>query len=178
METSRRIRAIVGDIMAVKTDAIVNAANNELWMGSGVAGAIKRAGGEEIEREAVAKGPIQIGGAVATSAGKLPHKRVIHAAAMGFAAGQMIGASDASVREATASALRVADQEGMSSIAFPALGTGVGGLAMDECARVMVDAISSHLRDSKTALVEVLLVLRDDRTRAVFDDAIKRHQST
>lgn len=81
------IELVRGDITWVDTEAIVNAANNQLWMGAGVAGAIKRAGGEEIEREAVAQGPIEVGESVVTAAGRLPHRYVIHAAAMGTAPG-------------------------------------------------------------------------------------------
>ena len=84
------LEVVIGDITTVDTEAIVNAANTGLWMGSGVAGAIKRAGGEEIEREAVSKGPIRVGEAVATGAGRLPYKAVIHAAAMGYQGGRMI----------------------------------------------------------------------------------------
>src|SRR5512146_2544497 len=99
--------AVNGDIAEVATEAIVNAANNDLWMGSGVAGAIKRAGGEEIEREAISKGPISVGEAVATGAGRLPNRVVIHAAAMGFENGLMVPASTETVRAATISALEL-----------------------------------------------------------------------
>ena len=78
-----RVEVVEGDIAALEVDAIANAANDRLWMGAGVAGALKRAGGEEIEREAVAKGPIPVGDAVATGAGRLPARHVIHAAVMG-----------------------------------------------------------------------------------------------
>jgi O-acetyl-ADP-ribose deacetylase len=174
VQGERKITAVVGDITTIEADAIVNAANNELWMGSGVAGAIKRAGGEEIEQEAIAKGPIRIGEAVATSAGRLPHRRVIHAAAMGFEDGQMIGASDESVKEATESALRIADEEGMTSIAFPALGTGVGGLEIDECAKMMVLATAEYLRQPDAGLRQVVFVLRDENIRQTFEDMIKQ----
>lgn len=177
MQGERQITAIVGDITTVETEAIVNAANNELWMGSGVAGAIKRAGGEEIEREAVEKGPIRVGEAVATDAGRLPHKQVIHAAAMGFHDGQMIGASDESVKEATESALRIADGNGITSIAFPALGTGVGGMNIDECAEVMVQAAAEHLGNPDTAVQRIVFVLRDESARQSFDDAIRRQMT-
>jgi O-acetyl-ADP-ribose deacetylase len=173
MPDQNRVSAIVGDITQADTDAIVNAANNELWMGSGVAGAIKRAGGEEIEREAVRKGPIDVGGAVATSAGNLPHKRVIHAAAMGFQGGSMIPAMAESIRQATDSALQVADQEGMTSIAFPALGTGVGGFSIEECAGIMVPAVVDHLNDhAESGIIHVVFVLRDEQARLMFNSVI------
>ena len=128
-----------GDIAAVEADAIANAANNRLWMGAGVAGAIKRAGGEEIEREAMALGPIPIGSAVATTAGRLPARWVIHGAAMG----QDLRTNGDFVRRTTRSCLEVADELGCSSLALPAFGTGVGGFALSECARIMVDEARS-----------------------------------
>ena len=119
----KKIILIQGDITDYKTDAIVNAANNELWMGSGVAGAIKAKGGIEIEEEAKAKGPIKVGEAVATTAGKLKAKFVIHAAVMG----QDSKTNENYIRNATLSSLKEAEELNLSSIAFPALGTGVGG---------------------------------------------------
>ena len=130
------LSVVEGDITALEVDAIANAANNALWMGAGVAGAIKRAGGEEIEREAVAKGPIEIGDAVATGAGRLPAKWVIHGAVMG----QDLRTDADLVRRTTESCLRVADELGAESIALPAFGTGVGGFPLDECAEIMVEA--------------------------------------
>jgi O-acetyl-ADP-ribose deacetylase len=174
-----RISAVVADITTAGTDAIVNAANNELWMGSGVAGAIKRAGGEVIEREAVSKGPIAVGGAVATGAGSLPHRAVIHAAAMGFQEGRMISATAETVRRATASSLRVADELGVTSIAFPALGTGVGGLDLAACAREMVGAVREHVAAHPGCPLErVIFVIRNDEALPVFEDAIQEHETS
>ena len=128
------LQVVEGDITALAVDAIANAANDHLWMGAGVAGAIKRAGGEEIEREAVAKGPIPVGEAVATGAGSLPARWVVHGAVMS----QDLRTTAELVRQTTASCLRVADEFGASSLALPAFGTGVGGFPLDECARLMV----------------------------------------
>jgi O-acetyl-ADP-ribose deacetylase len=125
-----------GDITAIEVDAIANAANDALWMGAGVAGAIKRAGGEEIERDAVAHGPIEVGDAVATTAGRLPAKWVIHGAVMG----QDLRTDADLVRRTTESCLRVADELGARSLALPAFGTGVGGFPLGECAEIMVSA--------------------------------------
>lgn len=158
------IELIKGDIAEVGADAIVNAANDHLWMGAGVAGALKRAGGDEIEREAMAKGPIAVGEAVATGAGRLPAKWVIHAAAMG----QDLRTDADKIRRATASALRVADEIGARSIVFPALGTGVGGFPIDDCARVIVDAVRAHL-DSGSRLERVTFVLRGDDAFRAFE---------
>ena len=123
-----------GDIAAVEADAIANAANDHLWMGAGVAGAIKRAGGEEIEREAMAQGPIELGTAVATTAGRLPARWVIHGAVMG----PDLRTSADLVRRTTRSCLELADELGCRSLALPAFGTGVGGFPLGECARLMV----------------------------------------
>lgn len=132
-------------------DAIVNAANTELWLGSGVAGAISARGGPEIEREAVAQGPIALGEAVRTTAGNLPNKFVIHAAAMGYRdadrsvpkrAGS--ASSETIIRNATTNSISIADDADCNSIAFPALATGVGGFPVDECARVMIKAAQDY----------------------------------
>ncbi|MGA7671356.1 MAG: macro domain-containing protein [Nitrolancea sp.] len=172
MTVGHSITAIVGDIVEAPTDAIVNAANNELWMGAGVAGAIKRAGGDEIEREAMSKGPIRVGQAVATSAGRLPHKAVIHAAAMGFEDGRSIGASSETVREATIASLKFCNELGLESIAFPALGAGVGGFDLSKCAEVMVEAATSYLSHPDNHISKVVFVLRNENARQTFDEAI------
>jgi O-acetyl-ADP-ribose deacetylase (regulator of RNase III) len=124
-----------GDIAVVEADALANAANDRLWMGAGVAGALKRAGGQEIEREAVAMGPIPLGGAVATSAGRLPARWVIHGAVMG----QDLRTDADLVRRTTRACLELAEELGCRSLALPAFGTGVGGFPLAECARIMVD---------------------------------------
>ena len=128
-----------GDIAAVEADAIANAANDRLWMGAGVAGAIKRAGGVEIEQEAMAQGPIALGTAVATSAGRLSARWVIHGAVMG----QDLRTDGELVARTTRSCLEVADELGCRSLALPAFGTGVGGFPLSECALVMVDEARS-----------------------------------
>jgi O-acetyl-ADP-ribose deacetylase (regulator of RNase III) len=118
-----KLEVRAGDIAAVEADAIANAANDRLWMGAGVAGALKRAGGVEIEEEAVALGPIPLGSAVATTAGRLPARWVIHGAAMG----QDLRTDAGLVRRTTGSCLELADELGCRSLALPAFGTGVGG---------------------------------------------------
>ncbi len=128
------LEVVEGDITALTVDAIANAANDRLWMGAGVAGAIKRAGGQEIEREAVAKGPIGLGDAVATGAGRLRARHVIHGAVMG----QDLRTSGDLIARATRRCLEVADDLGLESLALPAFGTGVGGFPLEECARLMV----------------------------------------
>ncbi|MCS7287124.1 MAG: macro domain-containing protein [Anaerolineae bacterium] len=162
-----------GDITAIEADAIVNAANNRLWMGSGVAGAIKRVGGEEIEREAVAKGPINVGEAVATGAGRLKARYVIHAAAMGYDdQGQMIPPSHESIRNATLNSLLLAEKLGLKSIAFPALGTGVGGFPLKEAAGIMLKAVRAHLAGG-SGLERVIFVLFGDEAYQAFKEAFE-----
>jgi len=139
-----------GDIAAQDTDAIVNAANNALWMGAGVAGAIKARGGVEIEREAMALGPVEPGACVVTSAGRLAARHVIHAAVMG----QDLVTSATFIERATTNALRAADERALQSIAFPAFGTGVGGFPIDACARIMVGVV----RDAAPVLHSIRLV--------------------
>ncbi|MGE5273863.1 MAG: macro domain-containing protein [Verrucomicrobiota bacterium] len=134
------LEVVEGDITTLAVDAIANAANDRLWMGAGVAGAIKRAGGKEIEREAVAKGPIAVGDAVATGAGRLPARWVIHAAVMG----QDLRTSGQAIAGATRRTLEVADEVGAESLALPAFGTGVGGFPVDECARLMVGEVQAY----------------------------------
>src|SRR5688500_2171443 len=134
------VEVVDGDITALDVDAIANAANDALWMGAGVAGAIKRAGGEEIEREAVSKGPIEIGDAVATGGGSLTARCVVHGAVMG----QDLQTDADAVRRTTARCLEVADELGAESLGLPAFGTGVGGFPLDECARIMVGVTRAH----------------------------------
>ncbi|HYM68042.1 MAG TPA: macro domain-containing protein [bacterium] len=151
-----RIRVIREDVTLLAVDGIVNAANDRLWMGGGVAGAIKRRGGPEIEREAIALGPVPIGGAVATAAGRLGARYVIHAVTMG----QDLATGEGIIREATRNALRVADSLGLRSVAFPALGTGVGGFPAARAAAVMLQETAAHLR-AGSSLDEVVFALYD-----------------
>ena len=162
-----KLEVIDGDIAALRVDAVANAANNQLWMGAGVAGAIKRAGGGEIEREAIAKGPIAVGEAVATSAGRLPATWVIHGAVMG----QDLRTNAALVSQTTTSVLRVADEHGAESLALPAFGTGVGGFPLDECARLMVDAVRVH---EPRTLRRVVFAVYGVEAREAFEGALAK----
>ena len=128
------LQVVEGDITELDVDALANAANNELWMGAGVAGAIKRAGGAEIEQEAVAQAPIAVGQAIATGAGNLKAKHVVHAAVMG----QDLQTSAELISRATRRTLEVADDLGAQTLAMPAFGTGVGGFPIERCAELMV----------------------------------------
>ncbi len=159
------LELVTGDITALAVDAIANAANNHLWMGAGVAAAIKRAGGDEIEREAVSKGPIDIGDAVATGAGRLPAKHVIHGAVMGLD----LETNAELVRRTTRRCLDVAEEVGAESLAFPAFGTGVGALPFDECARVMVAETRAF---EARSLRRVVFVAFGDDARRAFESAL------
>jgi O-acetyl-ADP-ribose deacetylase (regulator of RNase III) len=160
-----------GDITSFAVDAIVNAANNHLWMGAGVAGAIKRQGGQAIEDEAVRQGPIPVGAAVVTGGGRLKAQYVIHAAVMG----QDLVTNAEHIRQATIRSLRQAADLGLTSLAFPALGTGVGGFPVDEAARVMIDATCTVLQSTpQTSLRLVVFVLFTPDARLAFEQALAR----
>jgi O-acetyl-ADP-ribose deacetylase (regulator of RNase III) len=156
---------VAGDITQLDVEAIANAANNHLWMGAGVAGAIKRAGGDEIEREAVAQGPIEVGRAVATGAGRLRARHVIHGAVMG----QDLRTDAELVRRTTRSCLELADELGCRSLALPAFGTGVGGFPLDECAQLMVGEARAY---EPEALERVVFAVFGDEARQAFEDAV------
>jgi len=162
-----RITLHKGDITAVEAEAIVNAANTALWMGAGVAGAIKRAGGPEIEDEAVRRGPIPVGEAVVTGAGRLKARFVIHAAVMGTDL-----ATDADkIRSATQNSLLRAKELTLRSIAFPALGTGVGSFSYSKAAEIMINTVSERLA-RESGLEEVLFVLYSDEAYKAFEEEL------
>ncbi|MFC1674477.1 macro domain-containing protein [Candidatus Omnitrophota bacterium] len=162
------IKIIQGDITTLKVDAIVNAANNKLLMGAGVAAAIKKKGGKTIEDEAVKKGPIKIGAAVFSSAGSLPAKYVIHAATMGMD----FKTDDIKVRDSCRSSLRVAEELKIRSIAFPALGCGVGGFPLLAAAKIMAQEVLRYVREKKTGLKEVVFCLFNKKAFDVFDHGV------
>jgi O-acetyl-ADP-ribose deacetylase (regulator of RNase III) len=164
-----RLEVVEGDIAALAVDALANAANDRLWMGAGVAGALKRAGGPEVEREAVAKGPIAVGDAVATTAGRLPARWVIHAAVMG----QDLRTSAEIIERATRSTLRVADELGARSVGLPAFGTGVGGFSVEACARLMAGACAGYLREQpQTQIVRIVFATYGAAATAAFEAAV------
>jgi O-acetyl-ADP-ribose deacetylase (regulator of RNase III) len=164
-----KIELFRGDVTQLELDALVNAANNRLWMGGGVAGAIKRAGGRDIEIEAISKGPVSVGEAVVTIAGSLKAKYVIHAAVMG----QDLTTDAEKIRQATRNSLLRATELGIDSIVFPALGTGVGGFSVAECARIMIDEVLTYPSD-KTSLKRVVFALFDELSYQVFQQELER----
>ncbi len=167
------IRLVESDICERNVDAIVNAANNQLWMGGGVAGAIKRRGGREIEQEAIAKGPVPIGDSVLTTAGSLRAKHVIHAAVMGAD----LATNEDYIRRATVSALALARDHSLRSIALPALGTGVGGFPLAACARTMIRAAREHA-EAGTTLEVIELVLFGREAYEAFATALQQAESS
>jgi O-acetyl-ADP-ribose deacetylase (regulator of RNase III) len=152
MASETKIRVEKGDITEFQGDAIVNAANNHLVLGAGVAGAIARKGGPSIQQECDEHGPIRVGEAAITGAGDLAARHVIHAAAMGDEP-----ASRASIEGSTRHSLRLADQNGIKTIAFPILASGVAGFQVEEAARIMVTTIRSYVAEGKTGIDEVTL---------------------
>ncbi len=157
-----------GDITAQTTDAIVNAANNYLWMGSGVAGAIKKKGGQVIEDEAVAQGPIEVGDAVITTGGDLAARYVIHAAGMG----QDLQTSEDILHKVTVRCLELAEENGIRSLAFPAIGTGVGGFEIHHCAKIMLEETVDYLASAKV-LERVNFVLFDAEGWEAFEEQLR-----
>ncbi|MGO9641368.1 MAG: macro domain-containing protein [Candidatus Acidiferrales bacterium] len=154
-----------GDITDLDVDAIVNAANNDLQLGGGVAGAIRRKGGDSIQRECDEIGSIPIGGAAITRGGKLKSRHVIHAATMALG-GQTTARA---LRGSTAHCLRIAHEHGLRTIAFPAVGTGIAGFPLSECAAIMLHEVAKHLC-AATSLETVYFVLFDDRALRAFQN--------
>jgi len=161
-----------GDLTEMDVDAIVNAANNDLQLGGGVAGAIRRKGGEEIQRECDEIGSIPLGYAAITGGGKLKARHVIHAASM-----QLGGRTTAAnLGNSVAHSLRIASERGLKTIAFPAVGTGIAGFPIEECATIMLHEAAQHLK-TETSIEKIYFVLFDDHACDVFQRALKRLQS-
>lgn len=161
---TNRIQIQQGDLTEMDVDAIVNAANNDLILGAGVAGAIHRKGGEEIQRECNEIGSIPVGYAAITGGGKLKARHVIHAASMSLGG---VRTTAKTLRTSTAHSLRLAAERRLKSIAFPAVGTGVSGFPMDECAEIMLGEALQHLK-GETSLETIHFVLFDSTSRDVF----------
>jgi len=166
MSATDRIEILQGDLTDMDTDAIVNAANNDLQLGGGVAGAIRRKGGPRIQAECDEIGMIPLGGAAITSGGKLKARHVIHAASM-----ELGGRTSAlTLRSSTAHSLRIATQNRLKTIAFPAVGTGIAGFPLRECAEIMLrEAV--RLLEGKTTLEKIYFVLYDQEALAAFQEA-------
>jgi len=168
-----RIRIQQGDLTEMNVDAIVNAANNDLILGAGVAGAIHRKGGEQIQRECNEIGSIPVGYAAITGGGKLKARYVIHAASMGLGG---IRTTAKTLRTSTAHSLRLAAERHLKTIAFPAVGTGVSGFPMQECAQIMLSEAAQHLQ-SGTSLETIYFVLFDAASRDTFQSVWQKLQN-
>jgi len=166
-----RIKLFPGDITTLRVDAIVNAANNRFWMGGGVAGAIKKKGGSIIEKEAVAQGPKPVGEVVATGAGSLPAKYVIHAAVME----QDLVTNAEIIAKATLNTLKKAEELGVGSLAFPAFGTGVGRFPLKDCAKIMLGETFNFLRKGKDVkLNSIIFALYDKEAFQAFEEEMEK----
>ena len=158
--TMVEVEVLQADVTKLDVDAITNAANTQLKHGGGVAAAISRAGGPDVQRESDEKAPIGLGDAVATTAGEMPARHVIHAATM-----ELGGPTSAEIIErATRSTLAAADELGCRSLALVAFGTGVGGFPLDQAARLMVGAVQEYQPRSLTRVI--FAVHGDDAERA------------
>jgi O-acetyl-ADP-ribose deacetylase (regulator of RNase III) len=159
---------IAGDLVDQDVDAIVNAANSDLLLGAGVAGAIRNRGGAAIQRECDAHGPVNVGEAAITGGGELRAPYVIHAASM-----QLGGRTTTeSLRSSMDHVFRLAHEHGVRTIAVPAVGTGIAGFPMDECARVMADCVDRALTRGWQPK-EIRFVLYGDAARNVFEEQFR-----
>jgi len=154
-----------GDLTTYEVDAVVNAANNDLTLGGGLAGAIRRKGGPEIQADCNRHGPVRVGGAAITTAGELPAKHVIHQASM-----RLGGRTAAdSLRDSTRAVLALAEEHGLRTLAFPATGTGIAGFDTRRCAEIMLAEVRDHVARG-TQLTDVYFVLFDKGTWQTFRD--------
>jgi O-acetyl-ADP-ribose deacetylase (regulator of RNase III) len=161
------IEVLDTDITRLDVDAIANAANTRLIHGGGVAGAISRAGGPQVQRESDERAPIGLGEAVQTTGGQMPCTWIIHAATM-----ELGGPTSAEIiRRATASTLRLADELGARSLALVAFGTGVGGFPLEQAAQIEVGEVRKHL-DAGSRLERIVFAVRGAAARDAFEAAL------
>lgn len=163
-----RIEIWNGDICDLEVDAIVTPANGSLWMSTGVAGAIKRAGGDSIEFAAIRQGPVEVGEAIVTPAGNLAARVVIHAVSLD----RERRTTDETLEQAVRSVMARAREVGATSIAFPALGSGVGGFPLDDGARITVATVRDELLRSPT-IGHVVFALRGAAAYEAFSQALQ-----
>jgi O-acetyl-ADP-ribose deacetylase (regulator of RNase III) len=163
-----RILIMAGDLVEQDVDAIVNAANSDLVLGGGVAGAIRSQGGPAIQEECDAHGPVKVGEAALTGAGELLARHIIHAASMSLGG----RTSAESLRSSMDSSFRIAHSQGVRTIAIPAVGTGIAGFPMDECAILMAQSLSNALADGWRP-TEVRFVLFGEGARRAFEAAFR-----
>ncbi len=168
---SAALDVVDADVTSLAVDAIANAANTELKHGGGVAAAISRAAGPDLQRESDERAPIGLGEAVATAGGELPARWVIHAATM-----ELGGPTSAQIiRDATAATLRRAEELGCRSLALVAFGTGVGGFPVEEAAHIEVDEVRRHLA-AGSRLERVVFAVRGEAARRAFARVLEEGQ--
>jgi len=163
------LELIDGDITEMATDAIVNAANAQLILGGGVAGAIRRKGGSVIQQECNKVGGTSVGGAVITTGGKLKAKYVIHAVGPRWGEGD----EDNKLKNATLNSLKLADEHKLKSISFPAISAGIFGFPIERCAEIMLRMTIDYLK-AKTGLQRVVFCLFGKESYAVFENQLKQ----
>jgi O-acetyl-ADP-ribose deacetylase (regulator of RNase III) len=168
-----KIDIVQGDLTQFQADAIVNAANNDLVLGGGLAGAIARRGGPEIQKECSEHGPVKVGQAAITGAGNLMARYVIHQASMAMGG----KTSEQSLRDSTRAALRLAEDHGLRTIAFPATGTGIAGFDLQRCAQIMLKEVTKHLVGN-SGLERVVFVLFDERSKNVFEEELSHQEQS
>lgn len=160
-----KLSMVRGDITTVEADVIVNSANNDLVLGGGVSGAIRRAAGESVQEECNRIGTIPLGEAVVTSAGNLKARWIVHAAVNPLG----LWADAKSVRHAVRNALRRAEERQARTLAFPAIGTGAGALPVYRCAEILIDEVNRHCA-GETSLEHVMFVLYDEKSYRIFEE--------
>jgi len=164
-----RLELVDGDLTEQSTDAIVNAANANLILGGGVAGAIRTKGGPRIQEDCNKIGGTFVGGAVITTGGNLKAKYVIHAVGPRMGEGQ----EDAKLKNATVNSLKLADQYKLKSIAFPAISTGIFGYPIDRCAAIMISTIIEYLWQ-KMNLEKVVICLWGREAHSIFEKELQK----
>jgi O-acetyl-ADP-ribose deacetylase (regulator of RNase III) len=162
----KQLVLVQGDITEMDTDAIVNAANKDLVLGAGVAGAIRTKGGPTIQEECNRIGGAPVGGAAITTGGDLKARHVIHA--VGPRMGE--GDEDRKLADATRNSLKLANEKGLASITFPAISTGIFGFPKNRCARIMLTTVAETLKQEDTSLTEVVFCLWGEETLQVFEE--------
>ncbi|MHA1370850.1 MAG: macro domain-containing protein [Promethearchaeota archaeon] len=171
----KTIELVQGDITELDRDVIVNAANAQLIMGGGVAGAIRRKGGPSIQEECNKIGGTFVGGAVITGAGNLKARHVIHA--VGPIMGE--GNEREKLRNATLNSLRLMDEHNLKTIAFPAISTGIFGYPVKDCAEIMIGAVIDYFKENPdTSIEKVTFCLYDSKTFKTFEDELGKHKNT
>jgi O-acetyl-ADP-ribose deacetylase len=165
----KRIELVQGDLTTLDVDAIVNAANAQLILGGGVAGAIRTKGGPSIQEECQRIGGTRVGQAVITGGGKLKARYVVHA--VGPRYGE--GGEDEKLHQATVNSLKRATEKSLQSIAFPAISTGIFGFPKDRCARIMLTAVRNFLQNESSSLTRIIFCLWSAEDLAIFQQTLQ-----